>query len=135
MNMKRTFLVITTLLSIMGATLFSTRGVVHAGLFDGAVDSACDGIAGTSSGGCGGQTASSEARVTGIVSTVIKILSILVGVVSVIMIIIGGFKYVISSGDANNTKSAKDTILYALIGLVIAVLAQVIVAFVLNKVK
>ena len=83
----------------------------------------------------GGDCSTGGVEVNEVITSVIKILSILVGVVSVIMIIIGGFKYVISSGDANNTKSAKDTILYALIGLVIAVLAQVIVAFVLNKVK
>ncbi len=74
-------------------------------------------------------------RVSDTIADVINILSLLVGVVSVIMIIIGGFKYIISSGDANNTKSAKDTILYALIGLVIVALSQVIVKFVLNRIK
>ena len=71
---------------------------------------------------------------SGVLTRVIQVLVIIAGASSVIMIIIGGIKYAISSGDANNTKSAKDTILYALIGLVIAVLAQAIVAFVLNKV-
>lgn len=67
------------------------------------------------------------------VKLVVSILSFIVGVLAVIMIIIGGLKYVTSSGDANNITSAKNTILYAVIGLVVAVLAQVIVRFVLNQ--
>ena len=57
----------------------------------------------------------------------------IVGVVAVIMIIIGGLKYITSSGDSNNVSSAKNTILYAIIGLVVVVLAQVIVRFVVTK--
>jgi hypothetical protein len=57
-----------------------------------------------------------------------------VGVVSVIMIIIGGFKYIISSGDSANVTSAKNTILYAIIGLVVVLLAQIIVRFVIARV-
>lgn len=67
---------------------------------------------------------------SGIIKNVINILSILVGAVSVIMLIIGGFRYIISNGDANSTKAAKDTIMYALIGLIIVLFAQVIVRFV-----
>ncbi len=67
---------------------------------------------------------------SGIIASVINILSMLVGAVSVIMIIVGGFKYITSNGDANSTKGAKDTIMYALIGLIIVLFAQVIVRFV-----
>jgi hypothetical protein len=66
-------------------------------------------------------------------TSVINILSILVGVVAVIMVIYGGFKYITSGGDSGKVTSAKNTIVYALIGLVIAALAQVIVRFVLAK--
>lgn len=68
------------------------------------------------------------------IATVINLLSLVVGVVAVIMVIIGGLKYIMSSGDASNVTSAKNTILYALIGLVVVALAQIIVRFVLNKV-
>jgi cytochrome bd-type quinol oxidase subunit 2 len=64
---------------------------------------------------------------------VVNILSVVVGVAAVIMVIIGGFKFITSSGDSNNIASARNTILYAIIGLVIVVLAQVLVHFVLNK--
>lgn len=53
----------------------------------------------------------------------------IVGTVAVLMIIVGGLRYVLSGGDASGTKSAKDTILYAIIGVVIAILAYAIVNF------
>jgi len=65
-------------------------------------------------------------------ATIINLLSILIGVVAVIMIIYGGFRYITSGGDATRVGNAKNTILYAIIGLIIVALAQVIVKFVLN---
>lgn len=72
-------------------------------------------------------------KVNDLIALVINIFSIVVGVVAVIMIIIGGLKYITSSGDSNNVTSAKNTILYAIIGLVVVALAQFIVKFVLAK--
>jgi len=69
----------------------------------------------------------------GILTKVTYIVSIAVGVASVIVIIIGGIKYITSGGDANAITSAKNTVLYAIIGIVIAVSAQAIIAVVLNK--
>jgi hypothetical protein len=68
-----------------------------------------------------------------IISEVINIMSILVGVICVIMIIVGGFKYVTSGGESNSVSGAKNTIIYAIVGLVIVALAQVIVHFVLSR--
>lgn len=68
-----------------------------------------------------------------IVAFIINVFSWIIGAVSVIMIIYGGFRYIISGGDSNGVTAAKNTILYAIIGLVIVVLAQVIVNFVLTK--
>lgn len=64
---------------------------------------------------------------------IIQIVTLVTGALSVIMIIVGGFKYVVSAGDSNATKSAKDTILYAVIGLLIALFAQIIISFVLSS--
>lgn len=75
-----------------------------------------------------------EGRVEGIIALVINIFSLVVGVISVIMIIIGGLKYITSAGDSGNVTSAKNTILYAVIGLVIVALAQLIVRFVIQRV-
>lgn len=76
-----------------------------------------------------------EDTVNNIIKTVIDIFSLVVGVVSVIMIIIGGLKYITSGGDSGNVSGAKNTILYAIVGLVIVALAQIIVRFVLNRVS
>jgi hypothetical protein len=68
-----------------------------------------------------------------IIVAIINIISSLVAAVSVIMIIIGGFRYVTSGGDSSRVGTAKSTIINAIIGLIIAVFAQVIVRFVLNQ--
>lgn len=75
-----------------------------------------------------------DEAVNNIIATVINIFSLVVGVVSVIMIIVGGLKYITSGGDSGNVSGAKNTILYAIVGLVIVALAQVIVRFVLGRV-
>lgn len=69
----------------------------------------------------------------GILSKVAQILLMVVGVVSVAFLILGGIKYILANGDSSQLSSAKNTIIYALIGLVVAVLAESIIAFVLNK--
>lgn len=70
-----------------------------------------------------------------VVHTVINLFSWIVGVISVIMIVVGGFKYITSGGKDSNVSGAKNTIMYALIGLVVVALAQVIVRFVLTNAK
>jgi len=68
-----------------------------------------------------------------VIRLVINMFSLIVGAVSVIMIIYAGFKYITSGGNDSNVGAAKNTILYAVIGLVIVALAQIIVKFVLTK--
>jgi len=75
-----------------------------------------------------------QGQVNNIITTVINIFSLVVGVVSVIMIIVGGLKYITSGGDSGNVTGAKNTILYAIVGLVVVALAQVVVRFVLTRV-
>lgn len=72
-------------------------------------------------------------RVNSLIKNVIDIFSVVVGVVAVIMIIVGGLKYITSGGESGNVTGAKNTILYAVVGLIIVALAQVIVRFVLKK--
>ena len=74
-------------------------------------------------------------QVDDIITTIVNIFSAIVGIISVIMIIFGGFKYITSGGDSGNITSAKNTIVYAVIGLVIVALAQFIVQFVLTRVN
>jgi hypothetical protein len=58
-----------------------------------------------------------------------------VGIISVIMLIWGGLRYVISGGDSKKVTDAKNTIMYAIIGLIIAILAFAIVNFVINAIS
>ena len=76
-----------------------------------------------------------ETALNKLIARIVNIITVIVGIVAVIMIIVGGFKYITSGGDSNKVGSAKNTILYAVIGLVIVALAQFLVKFVLNKTK
>ncbi len=72
-------------------------------------------------------------RIDRIVKNVINIISLVVGIAAVVMIIIGGLRYVTSNGDSGQVGNAKNTILYAVVGLVVVALAQVIVRFVVDR--
>ena len=72
--------------------------------------------------------------VSNIAKNVIDILTWVVGIVSVVMIIVAGLRYITSGGESGKVTGAKNTIMYAGIGLVIAILAQTIVKYVIEKV-
>ncbi|NCU38955.1 hypothetical protein EOL96_07985 [Candidatus Saccharibacteria bacterium] len=72
---------------------------------------------------------------TTLAQNLINLLLFLIGIVAVVMIVIGGFHYVVSNGDANKTAAAKNTILYSVIGLIVAILASFIVTFVVDQFK
>ncbi len=64
------------------------------------------------------------------IQIVINILLFLVGTIAVIMIVVGGIRYTTSNGNASQVKEAKDTIIYSVIGLIVAMMAYAIVNFV-----
>lgn len=74
-----------------------------------------------------------EDKLNQTVATIVNLFSVVVGVIAVLMIIVGGFRYITSGGDSGNVSTAKNTILYAIVGLVIVALSQFIVKFVLAK--
>lgn len=69
-----------------------------------------------------------------IFTTIVNVLLFIIGAISIIMLIIGGIRYTISGGDSSAVTSAKNTILYAIVGLIIAFLAFAIVNWVLGSV-
>ena len=69
----------------------------------------------------------------GIFQRVTNTLLFLVGAISVIMLIVGGIRYIVSAGDQNQVTGAKNTIMYAIVGIIVAVMAWGIVNFVLTK--
>jgi multisubunit Na+/H+ antiporter MnhB subunit len=68
----------------------------------------------------------------GAFQTITNVLLFLIGAVSVIMLIIGGIRYTTSNGDATAVQSAKNTILYSIVGIVVAILAYAVVRFVVG---
>ena len=71
---------------------------------------------------------------SGALQTIFATIFLIVGAISVIFIIIAGIQYITSGGNPDKAKRAKDTILYAIIGLVVALSATVIVNFVIGRV-
>lgn len=71
--------------------------------------------------------------IIGALKVAITIIAIIIGVAAVIVIILAGLSMVMSNGDSQGVAKARTNIIYALVGLAVAVLAQSIVAFVLNK--
>ena len=74
-----------------------------------------------------------ETTLNELIKDIINIFSVIVGIIAVVMIIYGGLKFITSGGDSGRLTSAKQTILYAIIGLIIVALAQFIVRFILSK--
>ena len=71
----------------------------------------------------------------GVILKTARLLAFLTGMASIIIILIGSIKYITANGDSNSVNSAKNTILYAMVGLVISLLAQGIIVFVINRIR
>lgn len=74
-------------------------------------------------------------NVTSMAKTIVNVMLFVLGIVAVIMIVIGGVRYVVSAGDSSAVTGAKNTILYSVVGLVVAIMAYAIVNFVLTSFK
>ncbi len=111
-------------LGVAGLMAFTHPGVSFAD----AKSDVCSGaaLAGSS---CTGDTGS----LTNTMRNIVNLFSIIVGIVAVITVIVSGFRYVTSGGDSSKIAGAKNTLIYAIVGLVIVALSQSIVRFVLSK--
>lgn len=102
-------------------------------------ENGCGGQAGsTGSGGtiCGSAGAGGQGggdQFIPMMHTIINVIIFVVGIIAVIMIIVGGLRYVVSNGESAQLKAAKDTVMYSVIGLVVAILSFAIVNFVLQQ--
>jgi hypothetical protein len=92
-------------------------------------DAVCQGVTLT-----GGTCSNDATPISKTIKLVINILSIVAAVAAVIMIMVGGLRYVTSGGDSSKTASAKNTIIYSIIGLIVVALAQFLVKFVIARV-
>ena len=84
--------------------------------------------------GCSIPQEESENNLMDTLKVVVNVILSVLGIVAVIVIVIGGFTYMTSAGDAAKAAKARNTILYGIVGLIIALLAFAIVNFVLNGV-
>lgn len=145
--------------SLAIALVVPTVSIVTTASASAALPSGCTGVAGgvaeganaaansnasPSSSGLGSSSGSGQSvdcnassvdqnSIKGLAAKITNIFSIIVGAASVIMIIYGGFRYIISGGESNRVGAAKNSLIYAIVGLVIVALAQLIIHFVLHQ--
>lgn len=105
-------------MTLLPTTLFATN----------ATDNICKGANLNPTGNC------SDASLNASVAQITETLLTVAGAIAVIIIIVGGLTYITSSGDSSRIKQAKDIILYAVIGLIVAILAYAIVHFVAGNI-
>lgn len=128
MRMSLRLLVVGGLL--ISLLLYVQTKTVHAQT---AAEQVCSGL-GAAVGGDGACTdPEGSESLDNTVKMAINVVSLVVGIIAVFMVIVGGLKYVSSQGDSSGIASAKNTIIYAMVGLVIVALSQVMVRFVLQR--
>lgn len=108
------------------------------GIFANAYVAVADSYAGFSVGGGASAARGADQPVdlfgqSGTFSKITSIMLFVIGAIAVIMIVIGGLRYVLSGGDSSQITAAKNTILYAIIGIVVAILAYAIIQFVIGS--
>lgn len=129
-KLARIIVISTAQLSLVVMLFFAAPTPVHAGLFTESVKEACGGAQLGNPADCVDGTSNLE----GIIKVGLNLLSIVAGVAAVIMFIIAGLRYITSSGDSAGVSGAKNTLVYAIVGLTIVALAQLIVKFVIDEV-
>jgi hypothetical protein len=131
--MNRLLSTIAVALALLTAPLALATVPAYADDTSASKTAACQGIGLTDASGDGCDKSAGQ-QVSKVIATIVNLLSVIVGTAAVIMIIVSGLKYVTSGGDSNKVSSAKTSLVYAIVGLVVVALAQFIVHFVLNNV-
>jgi len=108
------------------------NGIVSAGPFEASKRDVCRGANLSSNSSC--RSGAAENKLSDTIQFVVDLLTFIVGIAAVITIIISGIKLIASSGDPGAVTSAKNGIIYAVIGLIVAALAQVLVRFIINNI-
>ncbi|MEI7683326.1 MAG: hypothetical protein WCJ24_03450 [Candidatus Saccharibacteria bacterium] len=125
--------------TLMALVFMSLPGIAHAQgnvyaavAANDAKQAVCEG-AGITAGGGNGCSTTGQIDISALLRTALTILSFIAGLAAVVMIIISGIKFITSQGDPANIASARNTILYAIVGLVVVAISQIIVRFVITK--
>lgn len=107
------------------------------GLFCGAKGQACEAVqAGNGSGQCDpDKLGKGQSSLTQTLTKLLNLLTMIVGIMTVIMLIISGIRFVTANGNSDSISSAKNTLIYALVGLIIVAFAQAIVKLILTRIS
>jgi hypothetical protein len=137
--MKKLRILLTSLfasIALLGiaAPAYAATDVLNSSACGKDVCNACSVTGAAESSACHNNGSDPIAGADGILAKVTKIVSYLSGAAAIILIIISGFMYVSSDGDAGRVQSARTTLVYAVIGIVIVLMSQGIIMFVLNRV-
>lgn len=116
------------LLGMMFATMLPV-GVVDAQ----SKDEVCEGATSFVGGPGNCNEGDGQGAVEGTIQNFLNLFSAIIGVAAVFMMLYGGFRYITSGGDAGKVQAAQQTIIYGVVGLVVAALAQILVRFVLGQ--
>ena len=111
------------------ATVFTIVSPVSLPVYADAKDEVKKGADMTNSGG------SAKQDLPDVITTIINVMLFIAGALAVIMIIYGGIRYITAHGDEKQVKVAKDTIVYSVVGLIIAIIAYALVTFIFNRFK
>jgi len=137
--MKEKNLVLICLVVLSGVFTVQLLNVPQASaqLFKDATSEACKGtqLSGATSGSAADCVPSERQRIDNTIKTAVNLLSLIVAIAAVVVIIVNGFRFVVSGGDSNSVGNAKKGIIYAVVGLIVVALAQFIVRFVLSRVS
>lgn len=111
------------------AMAFTVASPVSLPVYADAKDEVKKGADMTNSGG------SAKQDLPDVITTIINVMLFIAGALAVIMIIYGGIRYITAHGDEKQVKVAKDTIVYSVVGLIIAILAYALVTFIFDRFK
>ncbi len=111
------------------AMTFTVASPVSLPVYADAKDEVKKGADMTNSGG------SAKQDLPDVITTIINVMLFIAGALAVIMIIYGGIRYITAHGDEKQVKVAKDTIVYSVVGLIIAIIAYALVTFIFNRFK
>lgn len=123
---------------IVGVMISLSVALTFTNLTANAATSSCDPSSGLSGGvgNCtsGSGTVSSLTGSDGVVTTIINVMLFIIGILCVIMIIFGGIRYTTSNGEPDRVKGAKNTIMYAIVGLIVAMISWALVNWVFTNI-
>ena len=111
------------------AMVFTVASPVSLPVYADAKDEVKKGADMTNSGG------SAKQDLPDVITTIINVMLFIAGALAVIMIIYGGIRYITAHGDEKQVKVAKDTIVYSVVGLIIAIIAYALVTFIFDRFK